>query len=380
MNPNYTHTTAEMDQALQTAAIIKQLRDAALSSFVDMDECINAMGIGLACGQHLVIFGKPGTGKTKLGNYIARAIGQKFFYYPMGVETSLDDLFGPINPLTMHQVWERVPAGLMNAVIAYLDEVGKAPKEVQNAVLSAMEERLAAVGDNTWPIPLHMMIGASNETIDENPAFFDRFTLRVLVEYTNDVKLFMRMLTTNVDNPPTMPVSTADLANLRYVTQCMALNPHANALKTMGELWTTYQTKFKDERPVSHRRWRRTLHCAAGNALLRGSDEVQTSDLSVGRFTLWQSIYNADEIGKWVSSLTDKELQAFTEASKLMQEAEAKFASFPPTVTDKAKADLHYDVSKFMGRLRNYKGRQWDDLRNRAEALLKQLVTVADPF
>jgi MoxR-like ATPase len=375
-----TQQTQQMDNALLAAEKIQGLRVKAGESFIERDDALLAMAIALVAGEHIIFFAKPGTAKTQMGDWFSKALGLRYFYTSLGTATELDELFGPINPLTIHTQWERVPAGLMTANIAFLDEVGKAPAEVQHYVLSAMQERKIAVGDKRFEIPLHTLMAASNETIDDNPAFFDRFGLRVLVNYVSQADNFLKMLTADVDSPPQTDMHISAFGNMRQVCRDMARFPHPNALKAMGELWSTYPIKFKDERPISDRRWRLMLTMGAAHALLNGNSMVNAIDLSVGRFMLWQSTSTVTEIGQWVSALTDKEINLYRENEKLLKETEARYSQLPPTATDKDKAAILYDVSKLNAKIKPFSGRQWDDLRQRCAALSTHLMTVADPF
>lgn len=373
-------TTKQIDQAHGTAEIIKTLQDTASSAFIEREDALHALAIALASGQHLAFLAKPGTAKTKLGDWFGAALGIKYFYLALGIETTLDEIFGPVNPMTLDRQWERVLSGLSTSPLAFLDEIGKAPQEVQNAVLAAMEERKLAVGDARFPIPLHTLIAATNETIDDNPAFFDRFSLRVHIEYISDVSNFMKMLTADVDSPPLMPVTQSDLCNLRHTCHQMALAADSEVTKTVGQLWATYKTKFKDEPAISDRRWRRLLVCAAGQALLNGNTQITVPDLSVGRFMLWHNLDKQQAVGDWVSSLTNREVNAFKEAAALLKEAEAKYAAFPPTVPDDQRVALHFDVYGLQKSLEKHRGRQWEALNQRCAALLNDLSKVPNLF
>lgn len=381
MTSKYQITTPQLDAALATAEKIRLLTECADKQFIDRAELTAVTQIALVAGEHLLLLAKPGTAKTSYVDYIAEGLGVRSFYASLNAETASDDLYGPINPLTIHTHWERVKAGIMTSPIVFLDEVGKAPAEVQHLLIPTMQERKLPVLDDRIDLPLHCLFGATNETITDNPAFFDRFALRCHLTYIKDVNLFLTMLTSIVDEPPTQYQCTLDeLANMRRVCSAMATTPTQGALRVMGELFTSHPVKFQNEEPISDRRWKRTLPCAAAHALLRGETEINAVNLSVARFMYWSDHEQAKAVADWVLERTDKEIGIYREKLALVVEAEKMYTQIANTGSEKDKLELSYNVRKIVSAIRKYKSPQWYDLRNRAQELVTQLETVDDVF
>lgn len=373
----------DINLALETALKIQKVADAAKLAFIDREEAIRGLALGLACGEHVIFLAPPGTAKTAMGDYFAKAFEAEYFYTAFGVETTSDEIVGPTDPMTLaNAVWSRKLAGLATCTIGFVDEVGKGSQEVQNMILGLMEER--RVSKDVY-VPLHMLFSATNETIDENPAFWDRWSIRCKLGYIQEIDKFLEMLVADVDNPPSYPITDEEFKNLRNVTRLIALSPSQEALKIMGELRSTYAINLSkgagidaNIEPITDRRWRRILTVAAGSALLRGNDTIQPVDLSCAQFMLWHDAEDKEQmasIKKWVSSLTDKEINLFQEKSALLVELERKTKDLPPFADAKDKSLLHYKATELSTSIQKQKGKQWRDLLDRCEALKTNLMS-----
>lgn len=374
---------SDINLALETADKIRIVADSAGEAFIERSEAIRGLSLGLACGEHVTFLAPPGTAKTKMGDYFAKAFACPYFYTALGIESTADELFGPTDPTTLNNaVWSRKIAGLATCVIGFVDEVGKGSQEVQNLILGVMEERQLPMGDQRLPVPLHMLFSATNETLDQNPAFWDRWTIRVKLGYIREGSNFRKMLTSQVDSPPSYPITPQEFANLRAVTRLMALSPSEEALQTMYELWHTYPTKIKDI-PITDRRWRRVLLVGAGAALLRGSDTITPIDLSCASFMLWSEADNPGHIAdikKWVSDLTDKEINFFNDQTNLLAELEKSYKDLPPGSDTEAKSKLYYRVERLLVNTKKQRGVQWKDFAERCDILKGQLMAAEINF
>ena len=191
MNSQATVTTK------QTALVKLQTMERELSaSLIERDEVIRAALIALLARQHLVILGPPGTAKSQLVTALASRIspangtGLKSFNYLMTRFTTPEELFGPVSVQALKQdEYRRVTTGkLIEAELAFLDEIFKASSAILNALLKITNERTFSNGNQELPVPLLSLFAASNELPQGNEleALWDRFLLRVRVGYVSD--------------------------------------------------------------------------------------------------------------------------------------------------------------------------------------------------
>lgn len=161
------------------------------ASLIEREEVIRAALIALLARQHLVILGPPGTAKSQLVTALASRIspangtGLKSFNYLMTRFTTPEELFGPVSVQALKQdEYRRVTTGkLVEAELAFLDEIFKASSAILNALLKITNERTFSNGNQEITVPLLSLFAASNELPQGNEleALWDRFLLRMRV-------------------------------------------------------------------------------------------------------------------------------------------------------------------------------------------------------
>jgi MoxR-like ATPase len=334
------------DLALSAANKLTTVAIAAQQSFINRGEAIWTLTCALACGEHVILLGPPGTAKTSLTSYYAKSLGLSYFSYALNPDTLRDDLFGTINPKSFEMgKWDRNWAGLATNQLVFLDETGKASGQVVNMLVDAMEERIARMGANQIKIPLHTLIGATNESVyDLSPAIWDRFTLRSLVSYVNQPGDFLAMLTSTIDNPPNCPLTEMETANMLYQVKVMAADPPEPVKMKLKEIWQGFLLNFRQDLVISDRRWRRVLRVAAGFSLLSGKTVICEESLVVLKYMLWNEesqIAQVEEFLKRHLSIdaTPACLTSGVNVGNMLAELETKLAN-TPTLKDKAQAKI----------------------------------------
>lgn len=359
---------------IEIAAAVERIAVRAKAAFIDREDTIDALAAAIASGEHAIIIGPPGTAKSAIVRYFAAAMGRVFFRRVLNPDTARDDLVGPIDPRAIAQgKWDRCWAGLATCDFALLDEVGKASDQVLNMMLDAMEERRVTSGDIDMPIPLHTAIGATNETISDVEAIWDRFTIRLLVRNIDNAANFTRMLTSDINDPDPDPITHEELVLLRDTTAQMAQNPPRPVIEKMVELWNGYGAVSSSR--ISDRRWRRILRVAAGNALMCGYEQIRVTDLRVSRWMLWDDIDEHDDIRQWIAETVVDDGNQLLDATALLEELEQEVKRIKSGNTPlEDLGNLYYKVSMLMRVLEGNESAEWSALRTRAQILSRTLA------
>lgn len=356
-------TTQLYDTALAAAEKIEKIGAAAQMAFVERDDTITALKTTLVSGQHAIMLGKPGTSKTAIGRYFADAMGLTYFYVQLGPDIQTEDILGPISTAALRiDEWDRAWSGLAVAPIAFADEIGKAPDNVRNIFLGAMQERQVSIGNKTHPIPLHSLWAGTNEAIHNTPAVWDRFQIRCLVEYISDETNFIRMLRTSL-TAPSLPVLESELVDLRAAASCIAMQPSGIADSKL--LAFRNHLRLKSVNKVSDRRWREILRAAAGSALLNGRTQIESVDMAVAAHMLWDEVSQIKDVQRFVEEECNKELKDYRDMSALAKEFldKARTAIGDDTMPSEVLDALGKDGSKLLAVLPDHSGQRWDTLR-----------------
>jgi len=265
------------------AAVQKELN----AGFLEREPVVEGLLCALVAGQHVLLVGPPGTGKSELAHELCRRVsGARYFQWLLTRFTTPEELFGPVSLKALEaDRYTRVTQGkLPDAHVAFLDEVFKASSAILNTLLSVMNERVFHNGEVPQKVPLISLVGATNELPEEDEllALSDRFLLRYEVEYLKEEFLFLRMLSLD-DRPMHAQVTLGQVEAAR--ARAAKVNVPEQAKRDLLEL-----RRVLTEKGViaSDRRYRQALGLLRARAALHGRDEVQTEDLKILAHVLWR--------------------------------------------------------------------------------------------
>src|SRR5262249_50832660 len=150
--------------------------------FVERGEVIDLIALALVAGEHLFLYGPPGTAKSALIRQFAYGVRGQYFEYMLTRFSEPNEIFGPVDIARLRDgVVVTVTAGMLpEAEFAFLDELFNANSAILNNLLTVLNERTYRRGAETHRLPLLSLFSASNALPEDEAlrALFDRFLLR----------------------------------------------------------------------------------------------------------------------------------------------------------------------------------------------------------
>jgi MoxR-like ATPase len=284
------HITALTVTPKSALAKLQQLREELKSVYLDRSEAIDLILVGLLAKMHIFLGGKPGTGKTELAKAVSDAItGTTFFHYLMTKTTVAEEVLGApdLAELQKGKFVRDTEAMLPEAHLALMDEIGKANSIVRNSALGLMNEREFLNGKTKLQSPLITMIGCSNELLDgeEDGAFWDRLSLRYMVDYLGDEDLRTLLLrkTGNIAAPQiTTMLNLAELEEIQTAVKNVTFP--APVIDSLIDL----QRELKKENfIVSTRKYVQIVTILKAYAYLQEEPEVSEDSFEILNHVIW---------------------------------------------------------------------------------------------
>jgi MoxR-like ATPase len=142
----------------------------------------------LITGNHVLIEGVPGLGKTLSILTLARCLDAVFHRIQFTPDLLPSDIVGTLIYDTRRG--EFTPRkGPVFANIVLADEVNRAPAKVQSALLEAMQERQVTIGEHSFALPSPFLVLATQNPIEQEGTYplpeaqLDRFLFKLVLDY-----------------------------------------------------------------------------------------------------------------------------------------------------------------------------------------------------
>lgn len=285
MNANVArpHSDSQVTALEALQALRAEMNAALYERAVEIDCVLTA----LLAGEHVLLLGPPGTGKSALVNVLAGALDTRSFAKLFTRFTTPEEVFGPYSLSGIKaDRYERVVDGyLPTAEVAFLDEIFKANSAILNALLTILNERAFDNGTNRLKVPLEIAIGASNELPEDESlgALYDRFVLRRWVHPIRS-RDNMRALLSGAGAPRVQArLTNGDLEELR------ALALEVVIPDVVMDLVLDLREVLAQQAGVeaSDRRWVKAIKLLKAHAVLEGRAQVTADDLEILVDAMW---------------------------------------------------------------------------------------------
>ena len=253
-------------------------------TFVGKNDVVDLLGICLLARENAFLYGPPGTAKSAIVRTLAKTVKDgKNFEYLLTRFTEPNEIFGPfdIRKLKEGELLTNTDGMMPEASMVFLDEIFNANSAILNSLLMALNEKIFKRGKETKNIPALMFVGASNVLPEDEAlnALFDRFLIRIKVDYVNpdllqQVLLAGRKLENNIytETPEILPHEITELQH-----QCKAID-----LKPIYEVYLSTIISLRNTGiAISDRRAVKLQNLIAASALICGRGEAILSDLWV---------------------------------------------------------------------------------------------------
>ena len=277
------------------AAVRRELR----ASLIERSEEIDLLLTSLIAGEHLLLVGPPGCGKSLLIDSLMRWTHGSKFSCLLNRFTMPEELFGPYSLTELkNDRFVRITTNrLPEAKFVFLDEIFKSSSSILNTLLKVLNERFFDKGDGvTLRVPLELCLAASNELPEgdskkELGALFDRFLLRKTVNPISSLAGRQKLLWANQPPDFSTSLSAHELIAARLDAQGLPWSKEAKqALEAILDELSRQGVKPSDRRQF------KSIAVVQGYAWLQGAEDVQPEHLEILQHVLWSDHEEAIEV------------------------------------------------------------------------------------
>ena len=264
---------------------VRELLKAMSDGVYEKEHIIAMTLLSAIAGESIFLLGPPGTAKSLVARRLKMIFkdGQAFEYLMSRFSTP-DEIFGPvsISLLKNEDKYERVVDGFLpTATVVFLDEIWKAGPSIQNALLTAINERIYQNGSNTLQLPMKALIAASNELPAENEgleALWDRFLVRMVSNCIQNENTFCKMIRQKNSKPK--PILEHLLISEELYAEWQREIEDVEITNEVCSIITHIRKRLKAEIKkdnveemdyyISDRRWKKCVHLLQSSAFLNG--------------------------------------------------------------------------------------------------------------
>lgn len=268
-------------------------------------------------GESVFLLGPPGIAKSFIAKRLIKAFDKSsFFDYLMTRFSTPEEVFGPlsIQELKDNGNYIRLTDGyLPTADVVFLDEIWKAGPAILNTLLTVVNERTFKNGQNILPIPMRLLITASNELPEANSgldALYDRMLIRINIHRIKEKRNFKALLMGEgniADIAPELTIKNDEFQvwqnQINNVKLSESLFEKIYQLKSQIEKENNETNDYSnDDLYISDRRWKKSIRLLKACAYFNGRDEINPLDLLILKDCLWNNPESLKKINSIIQS------------------------------------------------------------------------------
>ena len=181
---------------------LTRVREEMSKVIIGQREAIDQALIAILTGQHAIVEGVPGVGKTLLVRTLSRVLGSEFGRIQFTPDLMPSDITGT-NVFDLQRREFSLFKGPIFTSFLLADEINRAPAKTQAALLEAMQERTVTIDRETHTLPASFTVFATQNPIEYEGTYplpeaqKDRFLLKIRMrppELEDEMELARRSL------------------------------------------------------------------------------------------------------------------------------------------------------------------------------------------
>ncbi len=164
--------------------VLRTIRQEMGKVIIGQQDVIDKVLVVVLTGQHALIEGVPGVGKTLLVRALAKTLGVRFSRIQFTPDLMPADITGT-NVFNMRQNEFNLNPGPIFCGFLLADEINRAPAKTQSALLQAMQEKTVTIDRKTYQLPTGFTVFATQNPIEFEGTYplpeaqKDRFMLKI---------------------------------------------------------------------------------------------------------------------------------------------------------------------------------------------------------
>ncbi|TDT71935.1 MoxR-like ATPase [Hypnocyclicus thermotrophus] len=272
---------------------------------VEREEIISLAILAILSKENILLIGPPGTAKSEISRRVSSVIEKKkYFEYLLTKFTTPEEIFGPISIKNLeNDIFKRVINGYMpDSHITFLDEIFKANSSILNALLTLLNEKIYHNGNNIEKSNLISIIASSNEiplNEEELQALYDRFILKLTVEYVNDLKELVFIDEDDYNEKNIKKFTLKEIEEINNLSKNEKISDEIveKIIKIKQEIEKEYENSNEViNEKISDRKFVKTIKLLKLVSFLNNKDEITIDDLIVLKNIFWSDPKNINRV------------------------------------------------------------------------------------
>ena len=175
--------------------VVKEIRSAVHKNVVGQECVLDELLLAVLVGEHALLVGLPGLGKTLLVKSLSESLGLSFKRIQFTPDLMPSDLIG-VEVLDLDKNTNnrelRFVKGPVFTNILLADEINRTPPKTQSALLESMQERQVTVSGKEYKLPNPFLVLATQNPIEQEGTYtlpeaqLDRFMVEIKVGYPTE--------------------------------------------------------------------------------------------------------------------------------------------------------------------------------------------------